>query len=201
MIETWRETWAQGDFWFLQVQLANFKPREAEPGESEWAELQDAQRFVADTVPNCGMAVINDIGDAIDIHPRNKRDVGLRLARIALAKAYGRKVMHSGPVCLEWKVKQNEVRMRFDHAGEGLSTRDGGPVKGFAVAGKDRRFRWAEGRIEGSEVVVWSKEVPEPVAVRYGWAANPDCNLVNSEGLPAGLFRTDAWPGVTDGQL
>ena len=147
-------------------------------------------------VPNTGMAVTIDVGEAKDIHPKNKQAVGNRLARIALNRVYGRPIVHSGPTYRAMELEGERVRVSFDHAAGGLEARHGA-LKGFAVAGEDRRFRWARAIIERDSVLVWSPEVTRPVAVRYGWAANPVCNLFNSAGLPASPFRTDAWPGIT----
>ncbi len=192
MIEGWRRNWKEGDFPFLFVQLANFMARQPEPTESAWAELREAQLLTLKTVPNTGMAVAIDIGDANDIHPRNKQDVGKRLALWALALTYGQKVEYSGPIYREMRIEGDKIRIFFDHADGGLVAK-GGELKGFAIAGADRKFHWARARIEGDTVVVWSEEVPQPVAVRYAWADNPDCNLYNKAGLPAPPFRTDDW--------
>ncbi len=199
MIQDWREAWAQGDFPFLFVQLANFMAVKPEPGESAWAELREAQTMTL-SLPKTGMAVAIDIGDANDIHPRNKQDVGKRLALNALAIAYGKKVVYSGPIYERMKREGNAIRLYFKHVDGGLTTPNGEPLKGFAIAGADRKFVWAEARIEGNTVVVSSPQVPEPVAVRYAWADNPVCNLYNRAGLPASPFRTDDWPGVTQGR-
>lgn len=199
MIRDWRARWNQGDFPFYFVQLANWRARRDGPSESDWAELREAQLLTMRNVPRTGMAVAVDIGAADDIHPRNKRDVGLRLARWALADAYGRKVETSGPLYSSHSVEGDRVRVRFRHA-RGLKTADGRPPAGFAVAGPDRKFVWAEARVEGNAVVVRSKSVPRPVAVRYAWADNPAVNLYNSDNLPASPFRTDDWPGVTIGR-
>ena len=145
------------------------------------------------------MAVAVDIGEADDIHPRNKRDVGLRLARWALADTYHQQIETSGPLYDSHKIEGERVRLRFKHA-RGLKTSDGRAPAGFAVAGADRKFVWAEARVEGDAVVVWSKSVARPVAVRYAWADNPAVNLYNSDNLPASPFRTDDWPGVTAGR-
>ncbi len=196
MIQDWREAWAQGDFPFLFVQLANFMPARPEPSESAWAELREAQLMTL-SLPKTGMAVAIDIGDANDIHPRNKQDVGKRLALNALAIAYGKKVVSSGPIYERMKREGNAIRLYFKHVDGGLTTPNGEPLKGFAIAGADRKFVWADARIEGNTVVVSSPQVPEPVAVRYAWADNPVCNLYNRAGLPASPFRTDDWPGVT----
>ncbi len=199
MIQDWREAWAQGDFPFLFVQLANFMAVKPEPGESAWAELREAQTMTL-ALPKTGMAVAIDIGDANDIHPRNKQDVGKRLALNALAIAYGKKVVYSGPLYERMRREGNAIRLYFKHVNGGLTTPNGEPLRGFAIAGADRRFVWAEARIEGNTVVVSSPQVLEPVAVRYAWADNPVCNLYNRAGLPASPFRTDDWPGVTQGR-
>lgn len=199
MIQDWREAWAQDDFPFLFVQLANFMAVKPEPGESAWAELREAQTMTL-SLPKTGMAVAIDIGDANDIHPRNKQDVGKRLALNALAIAYGKKVVYSGPIYERMKREGNAIRLYFTHVDGGLMTPNGEPLKGFAIAGADRKFVWAEARIEGDTVLVSSPQVPEPVAVRYAWADNPVCNLYNRAGLPASPFRTDDWPGVTQGR-
>lgn len=196
MIRQWRNDWAQGEFPFYYVQLANYMAVKPEPGESTWAELREAQTMTLQT-PNTGMAVIIDIGEANDIHPKNKQDVGNRLALWALAKTYGKKLVYSGPIYRSMEKKDNQIVLRFDHAGSGLVAKDGQPLKGFSIAAADKKFVWAEARIAGDTVVVSSPAVPDPVAVRYAWADNPVCNLYNQEGLPANPFRTDDWPGVT----
>ena len=195
MIRNWRQDWGQGDFAFLFVQLANYMAVASEPGESAWAELREAQSMTLG-LPNTGMAVIIDIGEAGNIHPKNKQDVGRRLALCALAGSYGKNVVYSGPVYRSMEVRGSEAVLRFDHTGGGLVGR-GGALKGFAIAGEDRKFVWADARIEGETVVVRSEKVGRPVGVRYAWANNPVCNLYNREGLPASPFRTDDWPGIT----
>lgn len=193
MIGDWRAAWGQGDFPFLYVQLANFKERYPDPQpHSPWAELRDSQRLTLST-PNTGMAVIIDIGEGDNIHPKNKQDVGKRLALAALAKAYGKDVAYSGPMYRSFSVEGGRVRIAFDHTNDGLATRGGDHLVGFSIAGEDRRFVWAEASIEGDAVVVWSDEVAKPAAVRYAWADNPACNLYNGAGLPASPFRTDPW--------
>jgi sialate O-acetylesterase len=196
MITNWRQDWGQGDFPFVFVQLANFMATEPEPTDSEWAELREAQLMTL-ALPNTGMAVTIDIGEANDIHPKNKQDVGKRLALWALAKTYGREVVYSGPIYESMNVEGDKIVLHFDHVGGGLVAGGAEPLKGFAVVGQDHRFVWAEAEIEGETVVVSSDEVSEPVAVRYAWADNPVCNLYNQEGLPASPFRTDDWPGIT----
>jgi sialate O-acetylesterase len=194
MIRNWRTAWGQ-EFPFYFVQLANWHVSKAQPDESDWAELREAQTMTL-REPQTGMAVIIDIGDENDIHPRNKLDVGRRLAAWALAGTYGQKVIPSGPLFDKYTIEGDKVRIRFKY-GSGLKTIDGGPVKGFAIAGEDHRFVWADARIDGDTVIVSSPTVPKPVAVRYGWADNPIANLYNNAGLPASPFRTDDWPGVT----
>ncbi len=196
MINNWRKDWGRGNFAFLIVQLANFMATKPEPGDSEWAELREAQLLTL-ALPNTGMAVTIDIGEANDIHPKNKQDVGKRLALWALAKTYGKNLVYSGPIYKSMKVGGNKIILEFNHVGGGLVAGGGEPLKGFAVAGTDRKFVWADAQIDGNSVVVSSDKVAEPVAVRYAWADNPVCNLYNKEGLPAGPFRTDDWPGIT----
>lgn len=202
MITDWRERWNQGDFPFLFVQLANFKPRQDQPGDSDWAELREAQSLTLD-LPKTGQAVTIDIGEAGDIHPRNKQDVGKRLALSAMHVAYGdEEIVHSGPTYATPGSSEgisrdgNEITIRFENVGGGLVAK-GGELKGFAVADSDKQWHWAEARIEGDTVVVSSPDVEQPVAVRYAWADNPEATLYNAEGLPASPFRTDDWKGVT----
>jgi sialate O-acetylesterase len=209
MIKCWREAWKQGDFPFYYVQLANWRAIRSEPTQSDWAELREAQLMTLST-PNTGMAVIIDIGDMKGVgdmkslHPQNKQDVGKRLALWALAKTYNKNIEYSGPLYKSMEIKGDKVILHFDHVGGGLvvSSAKGAevnePLKGFAIAGADKKFVWAEAKIEGDTVVVRSGKVAEPVAVRYGWADNPVCNLYNKAGLPASPFRTDAWAGLTD---
>lgn len=194
MIRNWRSAWRR-EFPFYFVQLANWRARKAEPDESDWAELREAQAMTL-REPRTGMAVTIDIGEENDLHPRNKFDVGRRLAAWALADTYGQKVVQSGPLFDRYTIEGNRVRIHFKY-GVGLKTTDGGPLKGFAIAGEDRRFVWADAHIEGDTVTVSSPTILKPVAVRYGWANNPVANLYNRAGLPASPFRTDDWPGVT----
>ncbi|HEY0763101.1 MAG TPA: sialate O-acetylesterase [Pyrinomonadaceae bacterium] len=194
MIRNWRSAWGS-EFPFYFVQLANWHANKAEPDESDWAELREAQTMTL-REPQTGMAVTIDIGDENDIHPRNKLDVGRRLAAWALAETYGQKVVPSGPLFDRFSIEGDRIKIRFKHA-TGLKSIDGGTVKGFAIAGEDRKFVWADARIDGDSVIVSSPKVVKPVAVRYGWADNPIANLYNSAGFPASPFRTDDWPGVT----
>jgi len=197
MIEDWRAKWGQGDFPFHFVQLANFRDRVEEPTpDSDWAELREAQ-FMALQLKNTGMASAIDIGEADDIHPKNKQDVGRRLARWALRYDYGKRdVVPSGPLYKSHKIgSDGKVTISFDHA-KGLHGR-GGSLAGFMIAGEDKAFVWADVEVKGKKVVVWSDQVPNPRAVRYGWAVNPVSTLYNEAGLPASPFRTDDWPGIT----
>jgi len=193
MIQDWRRAWGEGDFPFLFVQLASFI-QEWSP-KTCWAELREAQTMTL-SLPKTGMAVAVDIGDPRDIHPKNKQEVGRRLALAAQVVAYNKKVVYSGPMYEFMRVVGNRVRLHFKHAEGGLVAK-GGPLKGFEVAGEDRKFVAAAARISRDTVVVRSRKVPRPVAVRYAWADNPGCNLYNKSGLPASPFRTDDWPGVT----
>ena len=196
MIEDWRRAWDQ-PFPFLFVQLANFMERKPEPEDSSWAELRESQARALG-LPNTAMAVAIDIGEAGDIHPKNKQEVGRRLSLAARAVAYGEELVHSGPLYEGMKLEGKQIRIRLRHTGRGLEAR-GGKLEGFAIAGKDRRFVWADARIEGNTVVVSSNQIIGPVAVRYAWADNPACNLYNKEGLPASPFRTDDWPETDTG--
>lgn len=196
MITDWRNRWGY-DFPFYMVQLANFMAQPKEPVESTWAELREAQTRTL-KLENTGMAVTIDIGDANDIHPKNKQEVGRRLALAARAQTYGEKISYSGPMYETYRIEGNKIRIYLKHTDKGLKTKDGGKVQGFAIAGVDHKFHWADAVIEGNTVVVSSPDVAFPIAVRYAWADNPVCNLYNGAGLPASPFRTDDWKGVTD---
>ncbi len=200
MIKDWRTHWKQGDFPFYFVQLASFNSAngDSEHG-STWAELREAQTMTL-ALPHTGMAVTTDIGEANDIHPRNKQDVGKRLAAIALHDVYGKNNEYSGPVYESMKIEGNNIRISFTHAGSGLLAKDKyGYVKGFEIAGSDQKFKYAKAWIEGNTVVVASSQVSNPVAVRFAWADNPeDANLFNKDGFPAVPFRTDTWKGITE---
>lgn len=198
MIGDWRKRWGD-EFSFYYMQLANFHAPSTAPGTPDpWALCQDRMRLVLGTTPKTGMAIINDVGEANDIHPKNKKDPGERLARWALAKDYGKDIVYSGPLFKSSVTNDATIRVSFDQSGTGLKSRDGGPLKRFEVAGADKVWHWAEAKIDGTDsVIVSSPEVKAPVAVRYAWAANPEgANLVNSEGLPASIFRTDDWDDV-----
>jgi sialate O-acetylesterase len=189
MIDCWRNAWDDA-FPFYYVQLANFMGRKDIPSESQWAELREAQLMTLD-VKRTGMAVIIDIGDANDIHPRDKQDVGKRLALWAEAKTYDVDAPYSGPLFESMKIKNGKAILKFDHVDSGLAVH-GDKLKGFSIAGPDGRFVWAEAEIKDDRIVVWSPAVAEPKAVRYAWADNPEANLYNGAGLPASPFRTDA---------
>lgn len=191
VIQNWRDAWNQGDFPFYWVQLADFRATKPEPEESDWAVLREAQTMTLDRLPKTGQAVIIDLGEANDIHPRNKRDVADRLARWALANDYGIDVHYRSPQFRAMERKGERMVLQFDYVGTGLRTRDVSQVKGFAIAGADGAFVWAEAAIQGKDTIeVWSPTVSEPVAVRYAWADNPDCNIFSREGLPLTPFRT-----------
>ena len=200
MISTWRKDWGQGDFPFYWVQLADFRNEVDAPAESDWAELREAQTMTMSKLKNTGEAVIVDLGEASDIHPRNKQIVGKRLARWALANQYGIKVPFQSPTYSKMIVNESKVAVDFSSVGGGLDTFDVRTPIGFAIAGDDKKFVAANAKIVDKDTIeVWSDEVKNPVAVRYAWADNPICNLQSREGLPATPFRTDDWQGKTAG--
>jgi sialate O-acetylesterase len=206
LIGGWRQLWGEGDFPFYYVQLANCQrsPGFQAPGGDGWAPLREAQLHSL-AIPNTGMAVAIDIGETENIHPKDKQDVGKRLALWALARTYGKDLVFSGPLYKGHAVEGDKVRITFDHTGGGLiaGEKNGlapvteakdGKLKWFAIAGEDKVWHWADAVIEGETVVVRSDKVPAPVAVRYAFAMNPEgANLYNTEGLPASPFRTDDW--------
>ncbi len=198
MISHWRDVWQQGDFPFYWVQLADYMAEKPEPGDSAWAELREAQTLTQKAVPNGGQAVIIDLGEANDIHPKNKRDVAERLARIALARDYGMDMAWHSPEFREMKIDGAKAVLTFTEGGGKLRTVDVNEVKGFALCGEDRKWVWAEAKITGPDTIeVSSPAVAAPVAVRYAWADNPVCNVHSAEGLPLTPFRTDDFPMVT----
>ena len=196
MIGDWRKLFDQGDFPFYIVSLPAFLPHNNQPGNDDWAELREAQALTARNVKNCGLAVTVDTGDADNIHPKDKKIVGERLALCALAGEYGEKVVYAGPTFKSAEHIRGALKLRFDHTDGGLVVK-GGKLGEFSIAGKDRKWHWADARIEGDTIVVSSPEVPEPVAARYAWQANPMATLYNGAGLPAVPFRTDDWPENT----
>lgn len=201
MVDSWRSAWGQGDLGFYIVSLANYQGRAEVPRDSDWAELREAQDLTARLLRHAGQAMAIDIGDAKDIHPRNKQEVGRRLALQALRGTYGKDVVASGPTLRAVAIDAGTVRVRFADIGGGLATSDTQAPRGFALAGADRAFRWATSAvIDGDSVVLKAEGIDRPVAVRYGWDINPDVNLVNAEGLPAVPFRSDAWPMATGGR-
>ena len=196
MINSWRKQFGH-EFPFYIVQLANYKKLQTNPVESSWAELREAQLFTAKHLNNTGLAVAIDIGEAGNVHPHNKQDVGKRLALAVRAQTYGEKITYSGPVYKTYKIEGNSIRLSFEHTDGGLQTKNGEKLQGFTIAGADHEFYWADASIEGNEIIVSSPEVKFPVAVRYAWADNPICNLYNGAGLPASPFRTDSWNGIS----
>jgi sialate O-acetylesterase len=195
LIDSWRGHWAQERLPFLIVQLANYKAAPASAAETAscgWAEVREAQAAVAKAIPDVGLAVTIDIGDPNDIHPRNKAEVGRRLALVAQAQVYVEAVTSSGPTYRSMRIEGSSIILSFDHTEGGLVAKNG-TLPGFTMAGKDRRWEWTEAQIVGSEVVLTSTKVAEPVAARYAWSIGPMATLYNGAGLPAGPFRTDTW--------
>jgi sialate O-acetylesterase len=191
MIAAWRKAWGETEFPFLYVQLPGFLAKHAEPSESRWAELREAQASAL-AQPKTGMAVNIDLGDEHNMHPANKQEVAHRLTLIAQAEVYGKSgVASSGPVFTGMEVADGKAVLSFSHS-EGLNAL-GGPIKGLAIAGADGQFVWADAQIHNGKVIAQSKDVPKPVAVRYDWADMPEGNLFNEAGLPAAPFRTDDW--------
>ncbi len=201
MINNWRTDWQQGDFPFLFVQLANFQAAADTPKDDAWAELRETQTKTLSLV-NTGMAVAIDIGEAHNIHPLNKQDVGKRLMLSALKVAYGKDIVHSGPIYKSMQIEGNKAIVSFDHIGSGILVKNKhGYINEFEIACADKKFYWAKAKLDGDKIIVWCDEVEKPVAVRFGWSCNPaEFNLYNKEGLPASPFRTDDWEGITDGK-
>ena len=197
MIEQWRKEWKQGDFSFYWVQLADFKPEQPNPGDSDWAELREAQTLTM-KLPNTGQCVITDLGEGKDIHPKNKHDVAARLVRWALAKDYGIQIPYRSPELKSMEIKGNKAVITLDMFGSALRPFDVAEARGFAICGEDKVWQWAQGKVLGGDKVeVWSDKVAKPVAVRYAWADNPVCNLATTQGLPVTPFRTDDFEMVT----
>jgi sialate O-acetylesterase len=218
LINDWRKQWRQEDLPFYFCQLPNYGPKLPAPAESEWAELREAQSLALN-LPNTAQAVLIDLGESGDNHPRNKTDVGERLARIALAKRYDKNVACHGPAYESMTIEGDKVRVKFSHAEGGLVSKALGPIydvitkigevaplvrnspaselEGFSICGEDRHWVWADAKIDGATVMIWSNRIPHPIAVRYAWADNPTCNLENGAGLPASPFRTDSFPSIT----
>ncbi|MFK8111632.1 MAG: sialate O-acetylesterase [Rubripirellula sp.] len=199
MIQSWRDEWGQGDFPFYWVQLADYRAEVDAPGDSDWAELREAQTMTISKLANTGEAVITDLGEAADIHPKNKQDVAKRLSRWALANQYGIKLPFRSPTFQSAERKGNKMVVSFEHIGKGLDTFDVKEPVGFTIAGEDKKFYNASAKIipRTNKIEVWSDEVAAPVAVRYAWADNPVCNLQSADGLPMTPFRSDEWAGIT----
>ena len=202
MIRAWRERWGEGDFPFGIVQLPNYRDPKPEPADEAWSFLREAQRRTVLATKNSGLIVTIDIGEAHDIHPKDKLDVGRRMARWALAGAYHRRITPGGPMFASAQPRGSRIVVTFRDVGKGLRIKDGDQLDEFAVAGADRQWHWANAKITGNgRVEVWSDAVPQPVAVRYAFNNNPrHPNLTNDTGLPASPFRSDDWPGPTDGK-
>ena len=190
LISDWRKVFRQGDFPFYIVSLASYKQRKETPGEDAWADLRAAQDFVANTVTNSGLAMAIDIGDARDVHPKDKKEVGERLALVALARHYGKTLAYSGPRFASVEKLPGALKLSFNHTNGGLVVK-GDKLEEFSICGEDGKWHWADAKIEGETVVISSSEVPNPVAVRYAWQANPKATLFNGAGLPAVPFQTD----------
>ncbi|MEK6257375.1 MAG: sialate O-acetylesterase [Planctomycetota bacterium] len=199
MIDSWRKEWSQGDFPFYWVQLADFKAEKAEPGESDWAELREAQTMTMTRLPKTGEAVIIDIGEGKDIHPKNKVDVGRRLARWALVNDYGVPgIAPRSPIYKSMEKQAGKIVLTFEHTAGGWRPFDVAEPRGFTIAGEDKKFVHAKAKLlPDGRIEVWSDAVQEPESVRYAWADNPICNMFSVAGLPLTPFRTDDWPGVT----
>jgi len=219
LIQDWRAKWGQDNLPFYFCQIANFQAISPKPQDSPFAEVRDAQSQAL-VLPNTGQAVLIDVGEEGDIHPADKESVGDRLVRIALAKTYDKERAYSGPVFQSQSIDGNRIRLTFQHTDGGLvakplpaeyrpisketrtvplpRNRPDSQLEGFAICGQDRKWTWADAKIEGDTVVVWSDTVPQPIAVRYAWGQNPVCNLSNAAGLPAGPFRTDDFPPTSE---
>ncbi len=202
MIRAWRERWGEGDFPFGIVQLPNYRDPKPLPADEPWSFLREAQRRTALATRNSGLIVTIDIGEAHDIHPKDKLDVGKRMALWALASVYGAKITPSGPMFHDVQRKGSKMVLRFDETGKGLRVRGGNRLEEFVIAGADHQWHWAKAKIKGRDrVVAWSDVVPHPEAVRYAFNSNPhNPNLTNDAGLPAAPFRTDNWPDPTAGK-
>ncbi len=191
LIQDWRKKWRQGELPFFYVQLPNFMDANYLPSESQWAMLRESQ-LKSLSAPNTAMAVAIDLGEWNDIHPDNKKDVGVRLALAARKLVYGEDIVYSGPLYKSYSIEGNKIILSFDHTGSGLVTNDGEELAEFAIAGADKKFVWAKAKIENDQVIVWHEDIKDPKYVRYAWADNPvNPNLFNREGLPASPFRTD----------
>ncbi|MGZ0709151.1 sialate O-acetylesterase [Coraliomargarita sp. W4R53] len=197
-IQTIRQRWGQGSFPFYWVQLADYLEEKNLPVQSEWAELREAQSLTLEQLENVGQAVIIDVGEGRDIHPRDKQTVSDRLARIALARDYNYKIAYQSPQMQSVEFKDKKAIVALDHVDGNLYTFDVKQPLGFSIAGENRKFVWADAKLVGkNKIEVWSDAVPSPVAVRYGWANNPVVNVYDRAVLPVTPFRSDDWPGIT----
>jgi sialate O-acetylesterase len=198
LIQKFREDWGQGDVPFYWVQLPNWREQPVEPDDHSWCWVRESQEATLDKVSNGGMAVAIDVGEGRDLHPKHKQPIADRLARIALARDYGFDLHYQSPRFENMTLEGNTAILSFRHlSDQGLYAFGTREVHGFAIAGEDRVFHWAQAEIVEpgyQQVKVWSEAVPNPVAVRYAWSAHPDCNLYDLEGLPVTPFRTDDWP-------
>jgi sialate O-acetylesterase len=203
MIQSWRQEWGQGDFPFYWVQLADYMAEKAEPAESLWAELREAQTMTMKQLPGTGEAVIIDLGEAKDIHPKNKVDVGRRLARWALANDYGiPEIEFRSPIYKSSEKHAGKMVLAFENVTGGWRPFDVAEPRGFAIAGTDKKFVWANAKIlPDGRIEVESDLVKDPAAVRYAWSDNPVCNMFSEAGLPLTPFRTDTWPGLSFGKV
>ena len=197
-IADWRRLFGQGDFPFYIVSLPAFSHRSPMPIDDPWAETRESQALTAASVPNSCLAVTIDTGDPDNLHPKDKLPVGERLALCALAKHYGEHLAYSGPTLLSVDRVPGSIRLHFAHADGGLIVK-GEKLEEFSIAGDDRKWYWADAHIEGDTIVLSSSSVPNPKEVRYAWQSNPAATLFNAAGLPAAPFRTDTWPGITEG--
>lgn len=197
MIPQWRSAWNQGVFPFYWVQLPGYQPNSVTPEDSEWAELRESQSMTME-LPHTGQAVTLDLGDANDLHPKNKLEVANRLARWPLVHDYGLSMPFHSPDFKDGAILGKKMKVTFDYTGSGLCTKPGTGVKGFAICGADRQWFWAKAEImDGNSVMIWSDKVKAPVAVRYEWSDNPVCTLFTKDGLPVNPFRTDGFDLIT----
>ena len=192
MIEDWRTKWPNKDLAFYFVQLANYKKHHVIPVDDSWAELRESQAYVL-KLKNTGMVTAVDIGNEVDVHPKNKQEVGRRLALTALSKTYGENVEYSGPIYSDYYVSHDTVFIKFNNSQYGLMSKDGEMLREFTIAGVDKRFYNANAEVIGEKIAVWNKKISKPIAVRYAWQSNPTINLISKNGFPIFPFRTDSW--------
>lgn len=201
LINSWRVRWQQGDFPFYWIQIASMKEPDKEPGPSSWAELREGMSKTL-SLPNTGEVVSMDVGEGNDIHYRNKQEMGNRLARLALDKTYGYDIEGESPRNQSMEIKGDKIIITFKNIDKGLYSFDSNMIKGFALAGADRKFVWAKAEIISKDKVeVSSEKIKNPVAVRYAWSDMPVCNLYDRNSLPVACFRTDNWPIASEGKI